>query len=279
MLLDNYQDRAHETANTDDIDVYSLGLIGEAGSVASSIKKMKRDGVASSVLAIEIAAELGDVLWYVAELSTRAGLKLSEIATQNLLKTKFLFTDDNSPFDAAFPDDQKIPDVMEFEFRAVGEKVMIMLDGKQIGDQIDDNAWDDDFYRFHDIFHMAYAAHLGWSPVIRKLLGRKRKHDGDFDRIEDGARAVFLEEGISIAVFNQNVDTGGASLFADQNHIPFSVLEMVKLMTSKQEVKRRSVDAWRRAIADGFYVFDQLKKNSGGFVICNRKEGRLQYRI
>ena len=40
MELTEYQTRAHETATTTDFEIYSLGLIGEAGSVASAIKKI-----------------------------------------------------------------------------------------------------------------------------------------------------------------------------------------------------------------------------------------------
>jgi NTP pyrophosphatase (non-canonical NTP hydrolase) len=278
MDLDEYQHRAHSTANTDDLDVYSLGLIGEAGSVASSIKKMKRDKTPPSNLAIEISTELGDVLWYVAELATRSNLKLSDIAEYNLQKTHYLFNDDDSSFDQGFPPDQKLPDKMEFEFISQGNKVSLLMNGKPIGDPIDDNAWNDDFYRFHDIFHVAYATILGWSPVIRKLAELKRKDDKSIDRIEDGARAVFLEEGISIAVFTQNVDSGQVSFFSDPNNIPFSVIEMVKLMTSKQEVNRRGVDAWRKAISEGFRLFDELRRNNGGIVACDRVEGALTFR-
>ena len=46
--------------------MFTLGLFGEAGSVASSIKKLKRDNDAEEVVREEIAIELGDVLWYLA---------------------------------------------------------------------------------------------------------------------------------------------------------------------------------------------------------------------
>ena len=49
------------------------------------------------------------------------------------------------------------------------------MSGEKIGDELTDNAYKDDGYRFHDVFHSAYVAILGWSPVIRKLLKRKRK--------------------------------------------------------------------------------------------------------
>jgi NTP pyrophosphatase (non-canonical NTP hydrolase) len=60
MEFQEYQTRAHETSTTGDLDVYSLGLIGEAGSVASAIKKYKRDHPAEPQIKKDIAEELGD---------------------------------------------------------------------------------------------------------------------------------------------------------------------------------------------------------------------------
>ena len=39
------------------------------------------------------------------------------------------------------------------------------------------NAYVADGYRFHDVFHLACAAVLCWSPVTRRNLGRKRRTD------------------------------------------------------------------------------------------------------
>jgi hypothetical protein len=47
--------------------------------------------------------------------------------------------------------------------------------GKPLGDDLTDNAYVDDGYRFHDVIHLALIAHLGWSPVVRGLMRRKRK--------------------------------------------------------------------------------------------------------
>ncbi len=67
--------------------------------------------------------------------------------------------------------------------------------GVYVGDRLTDNAIEPDDYRFHDVFHYAYVAVLGWSPVIRALLRRKRKSDPKLDDAEDGARAILIEEG------------------------------------------------------------------------------------
>jgi NTP pyrophosphatase (non-canonical NTP hydrolase) len=66
----------------------ALGLCGEAGECAEKVKKAIRDdgGLLTDERRAALAAELGDVLWYVAQLATEAGLDLDEIAEDNLAK-------------------------------------------------------------------------------------------------------------------------------------------------------------------------------------------------
>lgn len=66
----------------------TLGLVGEAGEVAEKIKKIIRDKnkkIDDSTRA-EIEKELGDVLWYLQQLSTELGLKLEDVAQTNVAK-------------------------------------------------------------------------------------------------------------------------------------------------------------------------------------------------
>jgi NTP pyrophosphatase (non-canonical NTP hydrolase) len=66
----------------------SLGLAGEAGEVAEHAKKAIRDdgGLITADRRAAIAKELGDVLWYLAQLASELGLELEDIAQQNLDK-------------------------------------------------------------------------------------------------------------------------------------------------------------------------------------------------
>ena len=65
-----------------------LGLVGETGEVADKIKKVIRDdgGKLSEEKRRDIEKELGDVLWYLANLATELNLSLDEIALKNLEK-------------------------------------------------------------------------------------------------------------------------------------------------------------------------------------------------
>ena len=66
----------------------ALGLAGEAGEVAEHAKKAIRDdaGTVNDERRAAMAKELGDVLWYVAQLASELELDLDSIAEENLEK-------------------------------------------------------------------------------------------------------------------------------------------------------------------------------------------------
>lgn len=90
--FDKYQKGCSKTAVYPDIGknfTYpTLGLMGEAGEVSEKIKKVIRDdgGKITPEKREEVKKELGDVLWYLAQLSTELGIKFSEVAEGNLEK-------------------------------------------------------------------------------------------------------------------------------------------------------------------------------------------------
>lgn len=96
MNLDKYQKQAGQfDLFENSLDLKSpgflekvLGLVGEAGETADKIKKIIRDkgGFASEEDREEIIKELGDVLWYVANISRYLGVPLSQVADGNLKK-------------------------------------------------------------------------------------------------------------------------------------------------------------------------------------------------
>ncbi len=66
----------------------ALGLAGEAGEVAEHAKKAIRDdeGSVGEERRAAMAKELGDVLWYLAQLATELDLDLDDVAQGNLEK-------------------------------------------------------------------------------------------------------------------------------------------------------------------------------------------------
>jgi NTP pyrophosphatase (non-canonical NTP hydrolase) len=92
MNFNEYQQKAKGTAKYPVIGhgvIYpTLGLTNEAGEVAGKIKKIFRDkdGVIGEAEKEALKAELGDVLWYIAQVATELGLSLEEIAEGNIAK-------------------------------------------------------------------------------------------------------------------------------------------------------------------------------------------------
>jgi NTP pyrophosphatase (non-canonical NTP hydrolase) len=92
MDFSDYQSKSRKTAKYPAIEhpvIYPvLGLVNEAGEVAGKIKKVFRDkdGQISEETRQALKAELGDVLWYIAQVATELNLSLEEIAGHNIDK-------------------------------------------------------------------------------------------------------------------------------------------------------------------------------------------------
>ncbi len=92
MEFNDYQVAARETAIYPQLGgnfAYPvLGLCGESGEVAEKVKKIIRDdsGVISGEKRLEVKKELGDVLWYLANVCCEFGLSLDQVAQMNLEK-------------------------------------------------------------------------------------------------------------------------------------------------------------------------------------------------
>ncbi|HMN29787.1 MAG TPA: nucleoside triphosphate pyrophosphohydrolase family protein [Caldilineaceae bacterium] len=90
--LTTYQEQSRKTwrlVHTDHPIVYpTLGLVNEAGELAGKVKKIFRDkqGQISAEDRTALKYELGDVLWYLAQICTELDLTLEEVAAANLTK-------------------------------------------------------------------------------------------------------------------------------------------------------------------------------------------------
>lgn len=293
MDLREYQQQAHRTekkvhAAGSDVMVPILGLAGEVGELLNEYKKKLRDGDAHERFPDRVTEELGDILWYVAETATKFGLDLNQIAERNLQKTQarwgsadqdgLLFEPKAHAFDAAFPEHERFPRRFVADFRPWiengAEKTRVFVDGKQMGDPLTDNAHTPDGYRFHDVFHLACAAVLGWSPVIRKHLERKRRSDLKIDEVEDGGRAIVTEEGISALVFAYARDHKSLE---GVKSVDYDLLKAIRIMTSSFEVAVCTTGEWERAILMGYEVWKQVEQNQGGKVELDLDKRTITY--
>lgn len=96
MEFDEYQKKSRVTARYpqlgDNLPYLTLGIAGEAGEVADKVKKFIRDGNFTSIRDLtkeqkdELMKELGDVLWYLAQIATELGYELDGVAAANIEK-------------------------------------------------------------------------------------------------------------------------------------------------------------------------------------------------
>lgn len=285
MTLDEYQRQAQstDTSISDEekhIIVPLLGLSGEAATLLSAYKKRLRDGPAYAFYKEEVAEELGDVLWYLSTLASHFDLSLETIAQDNLHKTQDRFQPRVSiaSLDLKYPFTERFPRNMEFVLTEDADRKVRLFradNGKRVGDSLTDNAYDDDGYRYHDAFHLAYVAVLGWSPVIRGLLGLKRKSDPKVDEVEDGGRAKVIDEGIAAFVFGHAVLH---KYFDGVNTVDYSILRTIHLMTAHLEVSTRTTHDWENAIIQGYRVFRALRENHGGRLILDLNRRQIEFR-
>lgn len=287
LTLDRYQVLASNTdiEDPDNLLVPLLGLGGEIGSLISEYKKKIRDDDTVYVGFEEVLqVEIGDILWYLAALARRKQYSLSAIAHANLVKTRRRWIASGAPpgvpFDEGFPPDERLPRQFQAVFTTFTsetgiETCNLRIEGEDFGDPIDDNARHEDNYRFHDIFHIAHAAILGWSPVLRALVKRKRKDFiPEFDRVEDGARAIATEEAITAMVFEL---AKAWNYFAGATTVDNSILSAVQTVANRLEGGSLPGAEWEKAILSGFHIWRCLRDNDGGRVIVNLDKALLRF--
>jgi len=257
-----------------------LGLAGEVGTLLTEHKKWLRDGDAHDRVT-GVHEDIGDILWYLAAAASALGLDLGDAARANLAKTADRWPpalrDRAGPFDvplppprlfdAEFRPEQRLPRQLTVALAPLpgdpSRVIGIVPGGGVLGNVVGDNAYDDDGYRWHDAIHLAHMTVLGWSPVIRALLGRKRKDDPVVDDVEDGGRAIAIEEGIAAAVFD----------YASQRRwltglgvVDTGLLAGLRSLTRGLEVGAVTLLEWEQAILRGFECWRQLRQHDGCLV-------------
>lgn len=282
--------QADERSDDDAFVIPLLGIGGELGTLQAEYKKYLRDGEEYRPFRDHICEELGDILWYVANLATKFDLDLTDIAEDNLAKIEDRFAKvargvriEADLLDASARPRQRLPRRFAIEFRPVEapDRPEPVIQGswraKPWGDPLGDNAYDDDGYRFHDVFHLAHAAVLGWSPVCRrpKQFNCKRRADATTNAVEDGGRAIVTEEAIVAYVYGHARDHGW---FERVNAVDFAVLKTIKGLTADLEVSSTPLRNWERAILEGYRVWRDVWRNNGGVVIGDLFAGTIDYR-
>lgn len=285
-----------------------LGLASETGSILNIYKKYLRDGIDLAANREFLREELGDLLWYAAAVATTCGLELEDIAEANLRRTRDRYPRQHAQaaclpvFDAGYPPRERFPrrlvvavaervlpsgrraaalmlvsaepDAFPDGPVAVGGKLAGYQVGAELGDPLTDNTRRVDSYRFHDAIHLGFMAVLGWSPTMRALLRLKRKSSPEADECEDGARAIFAEEGLA-AVLSRLAS--GRTGFLSQTSIDGVVIEVAKAAAVGLEAEAVPGWLWQAAICQGFCAMHLLGENGGGYLVADLDARELAY--
>lgn len=243
-------------------------LISLAGKVGHLLEDFSAGCIATN--SDVLSADLVEIFRVLIAAADDAEVSLDEVAKRNITKVldRWPINRDWSPqFDEEFDEDEQLPRqiAITFKEKEIGGKQYVLQQcrGINIGDRLTDNRVEQDDYRFHDVFHLAYAAILGWSPVLRALLKVKRKSKPEIDENQDGARAILIEEGISTWIFNYGVCHGYLKSFQS---IDYTLLKAVREFVKGYEVAERPLWQWEYAILEGFRIFRELKTYRGGIV-------------
>lgn len=213
-----------------------------------------------------------------------AAVSLNEAARRNVAKTFGRWPTERKwqpLYDEACDPDEQLPRRIEMRFKektTEGGRVYVLQQchGINIGDRLTDNRLPGDDYRFHDVFHLAYAAILGWSPVLRALFKVKRKSIPVIDENQDGARAILIEEGVATWIFNHGVRNHD---FRTVTSLDYSLLKAVHELVKGYEVEDRPLWQWELAIFEGFRIFRELKKpeHRGGIVVADLVNHTIEF--
>jgi MazG C-terminal domain len=205
--------------------------------------------------------------------ATEANVSLADAAHRNLRKIFDRWPEQRiypALFDEADDPAEQLPRRIEMQIfeKTVNKRTYVFLrcNGINIGDRLTDNKLEKDDYRFHDVFHLAYAAILGWSPVMHALFRVKRKSRPEVDEAEDGARAILIEEGVSTWIFNHATKLNN---FESLKSLDYGLLKAVHQLVAGYETERCPLWLWEEAILRGYDVFRELCEHRGGIVVAD----------
>lgn len=209
-----------------------------------------------------------------------SGISFLKVLQMNLKKVHGRFTkykiEDLPDFDIDFPTYEQLPREFAITIRKNDHSRAYMdWNGVFIGDPLTDNHKTEDGYKFHDVFHLANAAVLHWSPTFRALIKHKRKSNRLIDEAEDGGRAIVIEEGLTAWIFSRAKEM---CFFEQQTSLSFDLLKTIQEFVKGYEVEECPLSLWESAILQGYEVFRELKKNGEGIIIGNRTSRTIEYK-
>lgn len=232
----------------------------------------------------DMANIFGNIMWHISNIAHMYNIEMNDVAAYNIDKVQSRWPGlgkvSTPLFDDKLPSLQQFPREFTIHFIPRDRStVQIVINDVVIGDPLTDNSSEIDGYRYHDVFHLACIAVLGWSPVFRAIMKRKRKIDPKIDQEQDGARARIVEEAIWKIVHSYAQETSKKYLLAKETVISFDLLKEIKMLTRGLEVEACKFWEWEVAILEGFKAFNLLRDNHGGSIAVNMKKRTISYSL
>lgn len=255
-----------------EIESLDIVLI-DLGAITAKLLQLNKSAEGNTELLVQFAR------LYIKSIQT-IKLSFDKIASSNLEKVIGRFKKPNiialPDFDKSFPKEEQLPRAFEIEIsqRKSGQSYL-KWNGVFIGSPLTDNILDKDGYRFHDVFHLAHAAILHWSPTFRGLIKHKRKSDPVFDESQDGGRAIVVEEGLTAWLYSYSKDL---DYFEGHDSVSLDVLKIIEKFIRGYEVANCPLKLWEDAILQGYHVFREIRRNNGGIVVGDRQNRTLTYK-
>lgn len=292
MLFNDYQSIAYLTARTEKkvlVEVCIAVLYQLSAELFRSLLPPIELELNKSIRDRPINDILAEVAWHLAALATTYDLNFDEVALYNINKVSFRRNRTHPVIvhDQEFPDGERFPRKFEVAFVSTGKgRSQMYFEGKRLGDPLTDNSYGDDGYRFHDVMHLANIAHLGWSPVVRGLMGLKRRSKPKVDEVEDGARAKIVEEAVIKTIHSEGQRLAGPTyslsdepirLFSSSNDISFRFLKFIHSLVVGLEVEKNRYWEWEDSIVRGYDVYHRLRQEGQGTIVVDLDARSLEY--
>ncbi len=209
-----------------------------------------------------------------------AGINLGEVIESNIEKVRGRFikakNSELPTYDNDFDEEESLPEEFEIKInQRKSGKAYLQWKEVFIGNPLTDNMHDEDGYRYHDVFHMANAAILHWSPTFRALIKHKRKSSRKHDEVEDSGRAIVIEEGLTAWIFSR---AKGLEYFDNANKVSFNMLKTIQQFVRGYEIESCPLNQWEKAILKGYKVFRQVRDNNGGVIVGDLKNRTITFK-
>lgn len=150
-----------------------------------------------------------------------------------------------------------------FEEKIMGQRnvphVIVRHAGQPWGDPINDNAYEEDFYRYHDVFHFGMYGITGCSPVVEYFLGNGYDVCG-----------CEQEEGLSAVLFGLGKHHNYFQTVPPSETITRHLLMATARQTSFASLAHMKADDWHRILKEIYRIHWQMVETRGGKLLVEK---------